>query len=325
MANPIVVDLADPSPFNHNEWIGRGKRYIPENLPYNVINACTTAGELPAAQKATIPPPNFSVNDFLAKSFPPPSRALVAVKARHCFSNDRPDDNFAYLTSRPVPSSETLRELGKEFGQAWLDGAQSIVDPRYNDGRDRLPLWSLAWWQKMTTMVRSQSQWKQGEKWLTAESKTMESTKVMSEARDLLAVLPWNEDAGWSTTTLEFSRLLGTHWVSDTLMDMMMEHLAHRAQCQNSPENKSILIGTVLLSQSIEASARQNDYSPAHAPLLARYEMQITALDIRNLYLPVHVHGNHWVAVVVDFHNKTIQYGKYLCINGAHSVLIKSR
>ena len=53
-----VVDLADPSPFNDNEWIGRGKIYIPENLPHNDIDACTTAGELPAAQKTTTPPSN---------------------------------------------------------------------------------------------------------------------------------------------------------------------------------------------------------------------------------------------------------------------------
>lgn len=65
MANLTVIDLADPSPFDHNEYISRSKRYIPENLPYNVINACTTAGELPAAQKATIPSSNLSVNQNL--------------------------------------------------------------------------------------------------------------------------------------------------------------------------------------------------------------------------------------------------------------------
>ena len=46
------------------------------------------------------------------------------------------------LRTQPVPQEKVLDQLLKDFGQAWFDGAKSVVDPRFNDGHDRLPLWT---------------------------------------------------------------------------------------------------------------------------------------------------------------------------------------
>ncbi|KIJ10894.1 hypothetical protein PAXINDRAFT_157495 [Paxillus involutus ATCC 200175] len=163
----------------------------------------------------------------------------------------------------------------------------------------------------MSSIVNAQRTWRKCIQWLTNEqvkTTSADSVKVFTQALKLLLPLPWNEDAGHCTTTLEFAQLLGTDWISGTLEDMMMDLLDRRAKlaCQNA------LVGTSILAQLISASASANDFSPRNAPLLHRYEVQVISLGIRYLYLPVHVHGNHWIAVAVDFVDKTIRYGDSL-------------
>jgi hypothetical protein len=249
-----TIDLAHPVHFDPSKWIGKNNIYDIKSLPYNVVAARIAAGSIPASQVASLALPrhDLTVKDFLTARFPPLSGSLISVKATHWFSRDPPNlnaDIWTCLSTRPLPSLDTLRELDKAFGQAWIDGAQSIIDPRFNEGRDHFPLWVIEWWRKLSDMVRYQAQWKQAEQWLTTESKTAESAELMSRVRDILSVLPWNVDAGFGTTTLEFVHLLGHDWLSDTLIDMMMEHLRDRAKHQNTAEMQTILIGTSLLSQ----------------------------------------------------------------------------
>ncbi len=61
-----------------------------------------------------------------------------------------------WLWERPIPCDKHLRALEQDFGQMWLDGAQSIIDPRFNDGRERLPLWMVGFWREMANIVRDQ-------------------------------------------------------------------------------------------------------------------------------------------------------------------------
>ena len=111
---------------------------------------------------------------------------------------------------------------------------------------------------------------------------------------------------GYGITTREFVRLLGTDWITDTLEDMMVAHLAHHA----SRACKNILIGTLILAEFIKSAVLAADFSPSNAPLLHRYESQIKARGVERLYLPVHVNGNHWIAVAVDFIVHTIAYSE---------------
>ena len=138
MAN--IIDLVNPSTFNSSEWIGKGKKYDIKTLPYAAIEACTSATIIPAEYKKEFPSYHLSVLEFLKIPLPASSAALVSVHATGWFSKDVADKNVSYLMSRPLPSANTLQELMKAFGQSWLDGAQSLVDPRYNNETNVLPL-----------------------------------------------------------------------------------------------------------------------------------------------------------------------------------------
>ena len=57
----------------------------------------------------------------------------------------------------------------------------------------------------------------------------MDLVGLISSAQNLLPAIPWKGDIGGCLTTLEFMHLLGIDWLSDTLVDMMMGHLACHA------------------------------------------------------------------------------------------------
>ncbi|KIJ59916.1 hypothetical protein HYDPIDRAFT_32656 [Hydnomerulius pinastri MD-312] len=305
-----IIDLTTSKPFISAEWIGKGKKYDTNILPSFVVDARFATTALPAAQQSWIPSPSLSVSQILTLSLPAPSSTIVTVTAKRWFSEDRPDEDFTYLSSRPIPPNDVIKELEGAFGQAWLNGAQSMIDPRFNDGRDRLPLWVLTFWKEMNTVIRAQSTWRASEVWLSAESRTTESTQVMAKARELLSVLPWKADVGYGTTTLVFAQLLGTQWLSDDVMDQMMDNLASQV-CSVASTAKA-LVGSSKLAMVLELVAPSWDFSAKNARILSQYEVQITGFGYRWLYFPAHVHGNHWIAVMVDFHEKTIRYGDSL-------------
>lgn len=52
-----------------------------------------------------------------------------------------------------MPEVRLLANLEKHLPQMWTDGMQSIVDPRYNDGCDCLPLGVIKYWARMKVVI----------------------------------------------------------------------------------------------------------------------------------------------------------------------------
>jgi hypothetical protein len=96
---------------------------------------------------------------------------------------------------RPGPPLSFLANLEKDLGQAWFDGAKSIVDHRFNNSMDCFPLWVVAFWRMLSDIVRMQTTWRRGYQWLdNEEKKTRDPTTMESirKARERLASLGWN-------------------------------------------------------------------------------------------------------------------------------------
>lgn len=53
---------------------------------------------------------------------------------------------ISHLLERPLPPLYVLKELDKIASQQWLNGMQSIKDPRYNHGTEYFPLCALTFW-----------------------------------------------------------------------------------------------------------------------------------------------------------------------------------
>lgn len=121
-------------------------------IPTSVIIASSKVAEIPQNVTSTqLPMANLSVIDFLSYELPRVSSELISSKIDVWFNREPPNismDLDNTLIRRSIPSHDFLKQLEVAFGQAWFDGAKSVVDQQFN-GKDRLPLWIISNWKEV--------------------------------------------------------------------------------------------------------------------------------------------------------------------------------
>ncbi|KAJ6610632.1 hypothetical protein B0H10DRAFT_1953755 [Mycena sp. CBHHK59/15] len=155
-----LLDIDDCPPFVPSDWIGVGRTYSGE-LPFEVISAKNAVLRIPTDATAhLIPPSTLSVAKFAKLDLPRHSSELAFGQSQTWFSKDAPTTDTLLLKNRHIPPRAVLDLLTRKFPHAWLDGVQSISDPRLNDGADRFPLWSLTFWKDMSEIIGQQVTWR---------------------------------------------------------------------------------------------------------------------------------------------------------------------
>ncbi|KAF4621774.1 hypothetical protein D9613_012142 [Agrocybe pediades] len=314
-SEPRVVLTIDESAseFNEKEWIGRGKIYKVQNLPGFVTAAHEKTLDIPDASGlcSLRPDRKLSVIEFLAFRMPRVSSEIIHTKTELWYSQDLPTmDGFKILSSRPVPSPSFVEELYQKHGQAWLDGAQSVVDHRVNDGSDRLPLWTIAYWKEVIDTERLQDQWAQSVSWLERESRLQRLSGDLSEKTfQLLSRMGWDNKMHYcnrTVSTLLLAKLLGTAWLNDEVIDTMIQQI--HTEIDLMPEKDKPQPTIQITNLSFPAAIR--NWSPAihqssKSGILHKFEKAAKDKTLEQLYYPVHVNGTHWIAGMVDFNEAT--------------------
>ncbi|KAJ7798110.1 hypothetical protein B0H14DRAFT_2618186 [Mycena olivaceomarginata] len=113
---------------------------------------------LPSSAPA-LPPVSFVERDLPYAVRFSESDSLITGSLGAWFSSDPPITDVNVVFERPLPSRAVLDDLLQQFGQFWLDGKKAIVDPRFNNGADRFPLWVLTLWARMGQTCDAQNQW----------------------------------------------------------------------------------------------------------------------------------------------------------------------
>lgn len=181
MTPKILVDMVNTTIFKESEWIGANKEY--HNVPTHVSDAKSNRLSVPQSYEGSFPSPDLPVIDFLALRLPRVSSGIITTKLQLWFSTSEPTTNPDCLFTRAIPSPQFLKRLEEAFGQAWFDGAKSIVDPRFNKSRDRLPLWTLGFWPGFVQRVggRMRNPLKQsGRRLFVGSTKFWERSRMMS-------------------------------------------------------------------------------------------------------------------------------------------------
>lgn len=145
--------------FKPEEWIGKHIDYT--TVPLYVMLARNEYETVPAGFQKFYPSPSLSIESFSCFPLPTSSYALSSYSSSKWFSNEKPvtwtfGELRKLLYSRSLPTLQELERLHQDFGQQWLNGAQSVCDPRVNAGKDRLPLWFWTVWWDMTHYVEVQ-------------------------------------------------------------------------------------------------------------------------------------------------------------------------
>ena len=311
-----ILNLADVPRFIESEWIGVQRCYPTLNTPYEVEWAKQALLKIPEAQIIHFPSPILPVTQFIQLNLAPQSAEIIMTKPQMWFSPDKPTSDITVLISRPIPPKGFLDKLTQAMGQAWFDGAKSIVDVRFNNSTDRLPLWVITFWRSMARVLGMQNMWRRSFQWLEEEGRKAHDTitiKAVDRAKDMLSHLGWNvplPHVRQTETTAILTTLLSTAWLSDTHVDIMMEELS--TELVSAPEfSKRVIIAPLAFSAKLQSmqATKHHSYTPKNALLLCRYEKHIKESGVEELYFPVHVSGNHWITGLVDFKRGNICFG----------------
>lgn len=148
--------------------------------------------------------------------------------------------------------------------------------------------------------------------WLDREeSKGKTPLELIQNVRQLLGELSWNGKMSYcrrTTSTPELAEFLGTAWLSDNHINMMIEVVAN---LEFNPKPKAKIAN---LSQFAEPIGRINEKlvlreSQKKKTLLERYEEEVKEGELEKLYFPLHINNAHWIAGMIDFKNRTFLFG----------------
>ena len=311
----MEIDDVDES-FVEKEWIGKGRKYDWAELPAFVTNARREIMAIPQNfyQGSGLPNPNISVIEFLSKNLPHISAELIHSKTNTWFSTNEPNIGYDILLSRSVPSGDFIKKLDAASGQAWFDGAKSVVDHRFNNGRDRLPLWIISFWKEVARCQGLQSLWNESISWLDREgsrSKGKTPPELIQQAQKLLGSVAWDSRMSFCNgmvSTPELAKFLGTYWLSDEHINMMVEELL--LDLNNNPKHKVQLVSLsfVMEISRVHEKLKLSD-SAKKKTWLWKFEQQVKEGDLEKLYFPLHIRQTHWVAGMIDFKRRTFSFG----------------
>ncbi|KAF4590802.1 hypothetical protein EYR40_009399 [Pleurotus pulmonarius] len=307
------TDINLTVPFISSQWIGVNQKY-PDEPPQEVHWAKRDAFALPPEYSHYLPASSLSVHDLLYMQLPKESSELIIASAERWFSRDTPTTDPECILERTIPPKSFLASLEKACGQAWFDGAQSVIDHRYNDGLDRLPRFVITFWREMVRIQEKRKTWERSFTWLSKEEKRLNQTagdvEIVRNAMGYFKVIGWNTPLAQRpfVASFELAPLLGTAWLSDEHIDLMIEVISDRIKEEGV---RTSIVAPLNLSASITLRGTKKETASSKRQL-DEIKSEIQSKGVTRMYFPVHVNGNHWIAAFVDFERRTYGYGDSL-------------
>ncbi|KAJ7083265.1 hypothetical protein C8R43DRAFT_1142707 [Mycena crocata] len=182
-----------------------------------VNTACRAVRENSTASIRKLPDPDMLVSQFLTVRLPTilGDRAAIPRRTSECFSSDVPTCDPDRVWSIVIRPLSIVYNLETAFPQAWLNGAQSIIDP--TDTNLRLPLWSRAFHWKILEIDEAQSSRRESKDWLPEDQ------------HYILDHLGWNSHhAGAADGQVEWTRLITDEWLCGGNMNGIMYNIKQR-------------------------------------------------------------------------------------------------
>lgn len=298
-----LIDLTTDTQFHHSTWIGTGKKFS-NSLPQEVYDKKREILEVPDSILTQLPTSVTLVSDFVNYPLPLQTCSFDFHQTGEWFSTDMALTFPEVLLARPIPSEKVLKTLDAAIGQMWFDGARSIVDPRFNNGTERFPLWVLSLWNKIQKMIGHQKQWRSSIQWLELITHPED---IVVQAKRLIEKLPWNGPLCFGgASTIEYAGFIGASWLTDTQIDMMVNVLRGRMAAEG--HTKWALVEPITLAWELVIIGNEQRDALV-SPYLSRLADQIQA-GIAEIWFPINMNQNHWIAGRVDFENCTFAFGK---------------
>ena len=279
--------------------------------------------EIPAdAQRRILPDETLSILEFLQFLLPNISGAAPQQRASAFWSHHEPNvRGIEEIRKILLPPAETLAELVKAGKTAVSSSTKSIRCPHMPSGSGRnLPMWIITYWAEVLELRRTyRKAWVKAEEFLRRGKKLWKSSssgetmdKVMQEAYDVLSYLPWSgnicgfdDDEPLHTLATYASRA----WLSTLHENQMLDLLRRDLLLTQS----NIEIGNMAFFTTLRKAYDCRDtgeYDESNHFARTRSIAQALETGQRDGFgTMVHINGDHWVAIALDFKYSLIWYG----------------
>ncbi|KAF8687978.1 hypothetical protein AX14_003566 [Amanita brunnescens Koide BX004] len=320
------IDTSDTHLFNPTEWIGVGKKY--KDVPSYVADARTEATAIPSSIGGMLPQKDESILNFVRWALPSQSSGFNIFPMHAWFSSKEPDivnhqEILKRIMRRTIPSRDIIDDLEMEFGQQWFDGKRSITDPRYNRGRDRYPVWVLAVWKEISSLISKQKIWREAYACVAQEIKGGASQEYPDIER-FLGSRGWDSDVkhgGYTFSNYTFAPLLCKQPLYDDVTQAMISVLQQRLE-KHQEEYPHHVIAASRFYNVLHLAADKKRVKKKKPASLQVIEDRVHCDPETVLWFPV-LHLGHEVAVCVDFRSQEIRYGDTIPTYSAPSKLIR--
>ncbi|KAH7876772.1 uncharacterized protein C8R40DRAFT_1236404 [Lentinula edodes] len=316
--NSPVIDL-DESKFRPADWLNCGKKW-PMTPPPSLVLARAELLVIPPDVFSPLFPisPAISAYHFANSSLPPRSSDIITGSVDFWFSREPPATEVQRLLTRSAPPKSLVNQMKAELGSYWLSGYQSITDPR-NGATEQFPFYVLEFWTQVEETTKMQESWGKAIQYVERQKEKVSDTgpkAVLAKAWEMLHAIGWNECLPhYNMYTTALIGFLGSGWLSGDQIDLMVGHMSMRLEAQGSKSRRRVVIAPLAFANKIQNPFIQNSLrkvGEVQDTVLKHFETVIVEDRIEVLYAPVHVNGNHWIAVAVDFGRGEVYYGDSL-------------
>jgi hypothetical protein len=316
--------------FIPSEWIGRG--FIFDGVPGFVKDAAKVFFQvLLAVQKSLLPSPDISITCLLEYVLPicptpctgphrlPPIVSAYLRTAAPTVTNI--NQIISILHHSPIPTASDICSIRKSSHKAWLTGVQSIRIPKKESANsahvvDALPLWVVTYWDKVLEAQLSFRGWNLARVWVkNTRAEEIEDKRVKDDVLWLFKQLLWQGGLSGFNAPEPIESLrtyLSTDWFLATHQDQMMELLNLEADQHPSLEFNTIFTGVVFFDSIIQGYENwgKEVYLESKGLSATRAIGKELESGIRSMVAGiVHINGNHWVAVVIEFKKRIVYFG----------------
>ncbi|KIM49928.1 hypothetical protein M413DRAFT_22037 [Hebeloma cylindrosporum] len=265
-----------------------------------------------------IPPSESSVLDLLDVPFPTTESAMptpiVSHDAPNVFldpllpANDRILFDHPFLL-RGKPLCHAIKRL--DLQQAWLSGCRSIA---FDNSPSRYPFWIASFIHELDTYRVHCVQWESACQWLSTtglstSSAAPETPDIIDECRLRLGAIPWRGDVPGFGKAVQFgashlSSFLSNSWLDDEMINASSDWILKE---RGGASNHIQIINCLHLQQLQRAHHSDSTYIP-----LNPIDTLIQSCNVDIILLPLHVYGNHWTLLCINFLDSTYSYADCL-------------
>jgi hypothetical protein len=268
--------------------------------------------EIPSHSLRYLPGDDVSVLALLAHAMPAnEQRSLFSTGVKNIISNMEPNADLEWaLKHRPIPALKWTNALKEELKQMCQAGARirSFKDIAYEN--TYMPTWIIQFWDLIRTARSRKDDWAPRIAWV--ESQATSASGVSPRCRELACRLQvvfrslgWRESIARVPIQYLMPFLDDNGWLFDDSLNLSIDMLNKRFR-REPLRRQDILVGTSDIYRYILEYSESDWANSAH---LKGIIDAVKDKGVQKVYLPLHVYGNHWIAVMIDFQTRTVCYG----------------